>query len=88
VVDLVDVRGEVRIYVQRGLDAAERSFLCSLVAGDPDWDLLGVPHLSQLPSVQWKLRNLERLQSENPAKFAAQQVQLKERFAAVAPPSE
>lgn len=86
--DLLQVRAQMLRELQRGLDAAERSFLCSLVAGDPDWDLLGVPHLSQLPSVQWKLRNLERLQSENPAKFAAQQVQLKERFAAVAPPSE
>lgn len=43
---------------------------------------------SPLPSVRWKLLNLERLQSEHPATSAAQQAQLEERFAAVAPPSE
>jgi predicted nucleotidyltransferase component of viral defense system len=58
--------------LQRGLDASERSFLLSMVGGAPEWDLLGVPHLSMLPAVQWKLLNLQKLQSENPRKFEEQ----------------
>lgn len=85
--DLLQARARMIRELPHGLDAAERRFLHTLVAGAPDWDLLGVPHLSRLPGVQWKIRNLEQLQIENPAKFAAQQALLEERFAAVAPAS-
>ncbi len=81
--DLLQARARMMHELQTGLDAAERRFLLSLVAGNPEWDLLGVPHLAQLPAVQWKVRNLETLRRENPAKFAAQQAQLVEQFAKV-----
>jgi hypothetical protein len=58
--------------LQRGLSAAERRFLLSLVAAEPEWSLLGVEHLEQLPGLQWKLQNLEQLRKVNPKKFAAQ----------------
>ena len=35
--------------LQQGLTADERRFLLSLVAAEPEWTLLGVPHLEQLP---------------------------------------
>ena len=58
--------------LHRDLSAAERRFLLSLVAAEPEWSLLGVEHLEQLPGLQWKLQNLERLRKANPKKFAAQ----------------
>jgi hypothetical protein len=58
--------------IQRGLSAAERRFLLSLVAAEPEWSLLGVEHLEQLPGLQWKLQILEQLRKVNPKKFAAQ----------------
>ena len=58
--------------LQPGLSAAERRFLLSLVAAEPEWSLLGVEHLEQLPGLRWKLQNLERLRRANPKKFAAQ----------------
>ena len=66
--------------LQAGLDAQERAFLLSLVAGDPQWELLGVAHASQLPGVRWKLHNLDQLKRTNPAKFAEQRARLHERF--------
>ena len=54
------------------LSTDERRFLLSLVAAEPEWSLLGVEHLEQLPGLQWKLQNLERLRRANPKKFAAQ----------------
>ncbi|MGH8294391.1 MAG: nucleotidyl transferase AbiEii/AbiGii toxin family protein [Steroidobacteraceae bacterium] len=58
--------------LQQGLTADERWFLLSLVAAKPEWSLLGVPHLEQLPGLKWKLQNLERLRKSNSKKFVQQ----------------
>lgn len=58
--------------IQQGLDDNERRFLLSLVAGTPDWSLLGITHLEQLPSIRWKLHNLAQLQKTDAKKFAEQ----------------
>lgn len=86
--DLLNVRARMMSELQSGLDADERAFLLSLVAGQPEWDLLGVAHVSQLPAVRWKLHNLEQLQRANPGKFAEQRERLLERFDAMGEPRE
>ncbi len=58
--------------LQQSLTVDERRFLMSLVAAEPEWKLLNVPHLEQLPGLRWKLRNLERLQKSDARKFAEQ----------------
>jgi predicted nucleotidyltransferase component of viral defense system len=58
--------------LQSGLDANERRFLLALVANQPDWSLLGIPHLAELPAIRWKLHNLEQLQKTNERKFVEQ----------------
>jgi predicted nucleotidyltransferase component of viral defense system len=58
--------------LQQGLDDNERRFLLSLVAGTPDWSLLGIAHLEHLRGIRWKLHNLARLQKTNAKKFAEQ----------------
>ncbi len=58
--------------LQSGLDANERGFLLSLVEGNPQWSLLGIAHLDQLPGIRWKLRNLSQLRQKSPQKFAEQ----------------
>ncbi len=58
--------------LQQGLSADERRFLLSLVAIEPEWTLLGVPHLEELPGLRWKVQNLERLRKANAPKFAEQ----------------
>ncbi|MGB3291056.1 MAG: nucleotidyl transferase AbiEii/AbiGii toxin family protein [Burkholderiaceae bacterium] len=58
--------------IQQGLDDDERRFLLSLVAGAPDWSLLGIGHLEHLPGLRWKLQNLAQLKKANPKKFAEQ----------------
>jgi len=58
--------------LQQGLTADERRFLLSLVTAEPEWALLGVPHLEQLPGVRWKLQNLGRLRKADARKFAEQ----------------
>ncbi len=58
--------------LQQGITTDERRFLVSLVAAEPEWPLLGIQHLEQLPGLRWKLQNLERLQKSNAKKFADQ----------------
>jgi hypothetical protein len=58
--------------LQQGITADERRFLVSLVAAEPEWPLLGIQHLEQLPGLRWKLQNLERLRKSNAKKFADQ----------------
>lgn len=58
--------------IQLGLDEEERRFLLSLVAGTPEWALLGIDQLEHLPGVRWKLHNLTQLQKTNTKKFAEQ----------------
>lgn len=39
-------------------------FLLSFKQGDPDWSLLPVDGVEQLPAVQWKLRNIRKMNSD------------------------
>ncbi len=69
---LLAARERMMRELPQGLSADERRFLLSLVAAEPEWPLLGVPHLEQLPGLRWKVQNLERLRKANVRKFAEQ----------------
>lgn len=43
------------------LTDADKAFLMSFKEGNPDWGHLGLGHIEQLPSVRWKLLNLDRM---------------------------
>ena len=47
---------------------AHRQFLISFKRGQPDWALLGVPGVNELPAVRWRQRNLDQLAPEIRAK--------------------
>lgn len=70
--ELLSARERMVRELQRSLSDAERRFLLSLVAAEPEWSLLGVAHLERLPGVRWKLENLEQLRRTNQKKFAEQ----------------
>ena len=78
---LVAARERMVRELQQGLSAEERRFLLSLVAAEPEWSVLGVQHLEQLPGLRWKLQNLAQLRKANPKKFAKQSDELARRLA-------
>lgn len=39
----------------------DREFLIDFKKGEPNWDHLGIDHVSDLPAVRWKQQNLERM---------------------------
>jgi len=80
---LLAARERMICEIQQGLDDNERRFLLSLVAGTPDWSLLGFAHLEHLPGICWKLHNLAQLKKTNPKKFAQQGEVLAARLSAL-----
>jgi hypothetical protein len=77
---LLAVRHRLFAELPSRLSDNQRSFLMGLVEAKPDWSLMSCGHLSGMPAVRWKLANLERLRSANPAKFAQQSRELGKRF--------
>ena len=43
------------------MPAAHRHFLLSFERGEPDWDMLGLPNVADLPAVRWRQLNLNKL---------------------------
>jgi predicted nucleotidyltransferase component of viral defense system len=78
--ELKSARDRLRQELLLALTDAHKRFLLSLVSGEPEWELLSIPHLAQLPAVKWKLHNLRRLKKMNPTKFIAQFAELEKRF--------
>jgi predicted nucleotidyltransferase component of viral defense system len=74
--ELIAARERLIHELQHGLDADERKFLMSFVRNQPDWSLLQIPHLAELPGIRWKLHNLGQLAKLSPKKFNAQAIAL------------
>ena len=81
--DLLATRERLVRELQQGLDDNERQFLLSLVSAEPEWSLLGIDHLEQLPAIRWKLQNLAKLKKNNPKKFTEQADALAQRLDAI-----
>jgi predicted nucleotidyltransferase component of viral defense system len=60
--ELIGARETLIETIKRQLTDAEKTFLLALKAGDPQWGLLGIEGIDKLPAVQWKLRNLRRME--------------------------
>lgn len=77
---LVQIQALLLRELPRRLTRVHRDFLLSLVKGAPAWDLMPMPHLRELPALQWKLINLAKLQMRHSQRFALQHELLAERF--------
>lgn len=80
---LLGARDRLVRQIPRDLDDDERRFLMSLVGGAPEWPLLGIADLEQLPGIRWKVQNLEQLRRTNDSKFTEQADALAAGFASV-----
>jgi predicted nucleotidyltransferase component of viral defense system len=74
--ELEQTREDLIAIIHQTMTDDERHFLQSFKERKPQWDLLGLPNIeevSQLPSVQWKLLNLSRM-DETKHKQAAEKL--------------
>jgi len=79
--ELEAVRRRLKRELPAALTGSQQEFLLGLVAGEPNWQLMKCPHLSQLPAIRWKLQNLAKLKKSNPRKFSQQAEELRARLA-------
>lgn len=56
--ELLSTRTHLINTINAAITDEERSFLLSFKLGQPDWLLLGLKDVDQLPAVRWKLHNL------------------------------
>lgn len=59
--ELTVIQHQLAKQVIEALDENEKMFLLSIKRGEPEWDRLGIPHLKDLPALQWKLMNIQRM---------------------------
>ncbi|TCA47794.1 nucleotidyl transferase AbiEii/AbiGii toxin family protein [Rhizobium leguminosarum bv. viciae] len=78
--ELLDVRERFLKDIQERLDDKARTFLLSLHDGDPDFEVIGLPHALALPAVRWKILNLQKLRNDNPPKHAEQRGEIERLF--------
>lgn len=50
---------------------AHKSFLLSFERGEPDWKLLGIAHIADLPAVKWRQINLNKIPAAKRATLVA-----------------
>lgn len=51
--------------VRASLTDSDKQFLLGFKRGMPDWNLLPLGHVKDLPAVRWKMHNLDRMAEEN-----------------------
>lgn len=59
--DLIEVQQKLPIIIGEGLTDNDKEFLLSFKKGEPDWNLVEIPHLKDLPAVRWKLLNIQKM---------------------------
>jgi len=59
--DLIKTREQLVTAIKMGLTLDERQFIVSVKEGNPQWELLGIEGIENLPAVKWKLLNIEEM---------------------------
>ena len=59
--ELNHAREELVSQLLSGLTESEKQFIISVKSKNPQWDLIDVKHVKDLPAVKWKLLNLEKM---------------------------
>ena len=70
--ELVAAREALITEIVGKMPDAHRQFLVSFEEGRPDWPLLGLPNVQNLPAVRWRQQNLDKLSPEKRAALVAQ----------------
>ncbi len=65
--ELVAIRERLIETIQTTMTENERRFLLSIKQGNPTWDLIPVAGIDQLPAIQWKLANIQKMRSKKHA---------------------
>jgi len=59
--ELQKVRSLMVKQINEMLTDKQKQFLLTFKQGNPNWDLLNMPGIEQLPAIQWKLHNINKM---------------------------
>jgi len=62
--DLLTARENLISLMKRELIDRERKFLLSLKEGEPNWSLMNIKGIENLPAIQWKLINIRKMEKK------------------------
>ena len=62
--DLIAARDTLIETIRKELTSGEREFLVSLKSGRPKWNSIGIEGVENLPAVQWKLLNIQKMSAK------------------------
>jgi hypothetical protein len=66
--DFEATRKQLNVEIHKSLTDHEKKFLGSFKSGEPEWGLIPIDNLQNLPAVKWKLQNIRSLIANNPKK--------------------
>jgi len=72
--ELVTVRESLVELIHQGLTDSEKGFLLSFKSREPNWALLGLEGVNELPAIKWKQINLAKM-PENKHKLALEKLE-------------
>ncbi|MGE0175293.1 MAG: nucleotidyl transferase AbiEii/AbiGii toxin family protein [Oligoflexales bacterium] len=78
--DYINTRIQLVDVIHASLSNDDKALLISFKQGKPDWSLSPIKALQDLPAVQWKLQNIQKLARENPIKHQEMLKRLEESF--------
>ncbi|MCT8970787.1 nucleotidyl transferase AbiEii/AbiGii toxin family protein [Microbaculum marinisediminis] len=58
---LIETQQQMIAALIGGMPDRHRDFLIGFERGEPDWSLLTIPHVADLPAVRWRQQNLDKL---------------------------
>lgn len=61
--ELIATQDEMIEALIGGMPDHHRAFLIGFERGEPEWSLLKISHMSELPAIRWRRRNLDKLKS-------------------------
>jgi predicted nucleotidyltransferase component of viral defense system len=62
--ELLQTRDQLISLIRGSLTKEDREFLLSVKRKEPDWSLLGLEGIENLPAIEWKLLNLNRMKPQ------------------------
>lgn len=65
--DLEQTRDTMMARIRSKLTERQRQFLLSFKRGEPDWELVSLTGVAELPAVKWKLQNIRLMKPEKHA---------------------
>jgi predicted nucleotidyltransferase component of viral defense system len=78
--DYKRTREKLITYVNSTLSGEDKAFLVGFEEGTPQWENSGYSDLRDFPAVNWKLLNINKLKTQNPAKHNKEVGKLKVHF--------